>query len=131
MSLVLSAILFPVALAGLIYSAKWFLNGATQVGLAIGASPFVIGGFCYCTWLHLYLSLWVSIVSVVNGLEELPVAQVVGSNVFNILLILGLTAVIARKITIHKNLIDVELPLPCRYHYLLCYFVKRWSDCFA
>ena len=54
--------------------------------------------------------LTVSIVSAINGSAELSIGNVVGSNIFNILMIVGVTAVVA-PITITKGTLTKEIPL--------------------
>jgi cation:H+ antiporter len=52
-----------------------------------------------------------SLAGVLRGLTELPADNIVGSNIANILLIIGITAIIARVIIIKRDLINLDLPL--------------------
>jgi len=102
---------FVVSLVALVKGADWVLDGAKKIGLALGMSPFVIGvlilGFGTSA-----PELVSSIAGVLSGAPEIPVANAVGSNIANILLVVGFSAVIARgTYAATRNLIDLEIPL--------------------
>ena len=103
-------IVFIVSLAVLVKSAGWLLSGAERIGLAIGLSPFIVG----VTIVGLGTSLpelISSFIAVFEGVPEIVVANAVGSNIANILLVVGLSTVIGRRLVVTKNLIDLDLPL--------------------
>lgn len=101
---------FCVTLALLVKGADIFLEKAEKIGLAMKVSPFIIGvaivGFG--TSLPELVS---SVAGVIQGAPEIVVANVVGSNVANILLIIGVSALVARRLTVKKDVIDLDLPL--------------------
>lgn len=95
----------------MVKGADWVLDGAKKIGLWLGLSPFVVGvlivGFGTSA-----PELVSSIAGVLNGLPEVPVANVFGSNIANILLVVGIAAVASRKhLSISTNIVDVEIPL--------------------
>jgi len=103
-------IVFIISLAVLVKSAGWLLSGAERIGLAIGLSPFIVG----VTIVGLGTSLpelISSFIAVFEGVPEIVVANAVGSNIANILLVVGLSTVIGRRLVVTKNLIDLDLPL--------------------
>jgi len=104
------AIIFIVSLALLIKGSEWFLNGAERIGLKFGLPPFVIGVLLVGIGTSLP-ELISSLAAVASGVNEIVVANAVGSNITNLLLVLGVAMVIGRRITVTKNLIDLELPL--------------------
>ena len=111
MTLLLWVGVFVVSLIALVKGADWVLDGAKKIGLALGMSPFVVGvlilGFGTSA-----PELVSSVAGVLQGATEIPVANVVGSNIANILLIIGFSAVIARgAYAATKNLVDLEIPL--------------------
>ncbi|MCY4576812.1 MAG: calcium/sodium antiporter [Candidatus Kaiserbacteria bacterium] len=110
MDSVLAFILFPTALAVLIFSAHYFLDTVQKMGVSLGVRPFVMGSFIVAFGTS-FPEVVISLLSVLQGIADVPVAQVVGSNIANILLVLGVAALLARKFVIGKNLVDVELPL--------------------
>lgn len=101
---------FVVALIALVKGADLLIDGAEKIGLALGFSPFIIGVTIVGIGTSLP-ELISSFVATINGVNDLAVANAVGSNIANILLIIGLLAVIGRRIVVTKNLIDLDLPL--------------------
>lgn len=110
MALILPFLIFIGSLVGLIFSSNLLLQKAKLIGVSIGASPFIVGALILAFGTSLP-ELFISMFSVFNGAIDVPVSQVVGSNIVNVLLILGVVTIITRKIVVSKNLIDVELPL--------------------
>ena len=101
---------FPVSLLALVVSAHYFLENARKIGISLGVRPFIMGSFIVAFGTS-FPEAMISLFSVLEGVATIPVAQVVGSNIANILLVLGVAALFARQFDIGKNLIDVELPL--------------------
>lgn len=104
------AVIFVVALVALVKGADWLTSSAERIGLAIGFSPFIVGVTIVGVGTSLP-ELVSSFVATVRGVTDLAVANAVGSNIANILLIVGFSAVVARKLTLTRNLIDLDLPL--------------------
>ncbi len=103
-------IVFIVSLIALIKGADWLLISAERIGLRFGLSPFIIG--VTIVGIGTGLPEMVSgVVAVISGVQELPVANAVGSNVANILLVIGVLTIWSRRIEVKKNLIDLDLPL--------------------
>jgi len=103
-------IVFIVSLFVLVKSADYMIASAEKIGLAFGLSPFVVG----ITIVGLGTSfpeLIAAFVAVFNNVPEVVVANVVGSNIANILLVVGISAVVAKKLVVTKSLIDLDLPL--------------------
>ncbi len=94
----------------LIKGADVFLDGAKQVGQALGMSAFAIGILIVGFGTSLP-ELASSIAAVLQGATELVAANVVGSNITNILLIVGLMAVIAGRLAFNQDILKTELPL--------------------
>ncbi|OIO31914.1 hypothetical protein AUJ44_03615 [Candidatus Nomurabacteria bacterium CG1_02_47_685] len=103
-------IIFIISLAALVKGADLLLDSAEKIGVHFGLSPFVIG--VLITGIGTSLpELASSIAAVMHGASEVVAANVVGSNIANILLVIGISAVVGRQIIVSKNLIDLELPL--------------------
>ncbi|MCR5408691.1 MAG: calcium/sodium antiporter [Bacteroidales bacterium] len=86
-------ILLLAGLALVVLGADWLVDGASSVARRAGLSEFIIG----LTIVGMGTSAPEMVVSVLGALEgngDIAVGNVVGSNIFNTLLILGLTAVI-------------------------------------
>jgi len=103
-------VVFVVAVAALVKGSHWFLHGAERIGLSFGMSPFLIGVLIVGVGTS-FPELVSSVAGVIKGIPEIVVANAVGSNIANILLVLGVIAVMGRKLEVSKNLIDLELPL--------------------
>ena len=98
-----------VGLALLVWSADRFVDGAAATAKHLGMSPLLIGmvimGFGTSA-----PELVVSVMSAIDGSPGIALGNAYGSNIANIALILGLTAVIA-PIAVHSQVIRRELPI--------------------
>jgi cation:H+ antiporter len=83
---------------------------AKKVGVIFGLSPFVIGVLIVGMGTSLP-ELASSIAAVFTNNTEIVIANVVGSNITNILLVVGILALLSKKIVIRKDLLQSELPL--------------------
>jgi len=99
-----------VALIALVRGAGMFVTGAKQVGASLGMSKFAIGVLIvgFGTSLPEFAS---SVAAALDGSTEIVVANAVGSNITNILLIVGLLAVIGGGVVIKRDLLKTELPV--------------------
>jgi len=102
--------IFVVSLIVLIKGADWLIESAEKIGLAVGLSSFIVGVIIVGAGTSLP-ELFSSLAAVLQKVPEVVVANVVGSNIANILLIVGISAVIGRRLVVTKNLIDIDLPL--------------------
>ena len=103
-------IVFIVSLFLMIKSADWLVESAEKIGLALKISPFVIGVTIVSIGTS-FPEAASSIVAVLKGAEEIVIANVIGSNIANILLIVGLSAIAARTLIVKRSLIDLDAPL--------------------
>ncbi|MDD4062614.1 MAG: calcium/sodium antiporter [Candidatus Pacebacteria bacterium] len=110
MNILVLGILFVSALAVLIKGADLFIEGAKTIGVKMGLSPFVIGVLIVGFGTSLP-ELASSLAAVYNGETTIVAANVVGSNIANILLIVGILALLSPKIVIRRDLMKSELPL--------------------
>lgn len=103
-------LLFGGSLFVLIYASNFFIGSAERIGLSFGVSSFVIGVSIVAFGTSLP-ELATSIISVLKGSSEIVVGNVVGSNITNILFVLGLSAIFSGNFTIKRNLMEDDLPL--------------------
>jgi len=108
-------LVFIVSITVLVLSADKFTETAEKLGLALGIPSFLIG---------------VTIVSIGTSLPEfftsmaavfkstaavdttaLVVSNNLGSNIVNILLIVGLAAIVAKKLEVKRSLVELDIPL--------------------
>ncbi len=102
--------LFILSLMVLVKGADWFLASSEKFGLAKGLSKFVVGVVIVGIGTSLP-ELFSSIIAVWSGAPEIVAANAIGSNVANILLIVGISVVMAGKLVTTKYLIDIDIPL--------------------
>ena len=104
-------LLLLVGLGLVVLGADWLVNGASSIARMAGISEFVIGltivGFgTSCP------ELVVSLTGAIEGNSDISVGNVVGSNIFNVLFILGLTAMVLPVGMTDKNRrIDIPITL--------------------
>lgn len=86
------------------------LRGSERIGVHLGLSRFTIG--------VLIVGIGTSLPEFASGISaffygttEIVTANVIGSNIFNILFIIGVTAIIGKKLTVTRDLMDSELPI--------------------
>jgi len=104
------SIVLAGALFVLVKGARMFIDSASQIGSHFGMSQFVIGVLIVGMGTSLP-ELASSLAGVLRGANEIAVANAVGSNITNILLIIGILAFFGGKIIIKQELIKTELPI--------------------
>lgn len=102
-------LLVLVGLALVVFGADWLVDGASAVARKAGISEFVIGltivGFgTSCP------ELVVSLTGAIQGNADISIGNVVGSNIFNTLLILGLTAALI-PVAVSKENTKRDIPI--------------------
>ncbi|MFA5751164.1 MAG: calcium/sodium antiporter [Candidatus Paceibacterota bacterium] len=108
--IILWSAIFIVSLIVLVKGADWLIVSSEKIGLSIGLSPFIVGVTIVGIGTSLP-ELASSVFAVLEGAVDVPVANAVGSNIANILLIIGFSAVISKRLMVDKDLIDLDLPL--------------------
>ncbi|MBW2974454.1 calcium/sodium antiporter [Candidatus Woesearchaeota archaeon] len=102
---------FVISLLVLVKASDYFTLSAEKIGLFFGMAPFIVGVTIVSIGTSLP-ELISSIFAVVQKSSEIVIGNVIGSNITNIFLILGLATLISRKtIKIDFGLIHVDLPL--------------------
>ncbi len=101
--------LFAVSLLVLLKGSDWFVDAAEDIGLSLGISPFIIGVTIVAFGTSLP-ELATSIASVFAGDSKIVIANVVGSNITNIALVLGLVAIVAKEIKLDYNIWHIDMP---------------------
>lgn len=109
-SMLSSIVIFIVSLTVLIYSSDRFIGASEKIGLGFGVAPFVIGVTVVAFGTSLP-ELMTSVISVYHGSSEIVVGNVVGSNITNILLVVGLFGLISGDMIIKRDLIGEDIPM--------------------
>ena len=106
----LPIVLFLLAgLVFLIWGAELLVRGASRIATAVGISPLVVG-LTVVAFGTSSPELAVSVMSAFKGQADLAIGNVVGSNIFNILLILGISSVIV-PLVVAQQLVRLDVPL--------------------
>lgn len=108
-SMLQQLLLFAIGLATLVVGAKALVHGASRLALSLGISPLVVG-LTIVAFGTSAPEAAVSVGAVLEGRSDIAFGNVIGSNVFNVLLILGLSALIA-PLLVNAQLIRQEVPV--------------------
>lgn len=121
-------------LALLVVGARWFVDGAVGAAEALGVSELVIGLTIVAAGTSLP-EVATSIVAAFRGERDIAVGNVVGSNVFNILAVLGLTALVApgSGVPVSTSALWLDMPfmivvaIACLPIFFTGYLIARWE----
>ncbi len=100
---------FVLGLGLLVVGAELLVRGAGKLALTFGISPLVVG-LTVVAFGTSSPEIAVSLQSAMSGQTDLAVGNVVGSNIFNVLFILGLSALIT-PLLVNRQLIRQEVPV--------------------
>lgn len=109
MNVVLQLLLLVVGFVMLVKGADWFVEGASRLAEKFGIPQLVIG----LTIVAMGTSLpeaAVSTSAALKGSAEITIGNVLGSNIMNVLLILGITSVIS-PLLVQKSTVRYEIPM--------------------
>ena len=109
MELILQFILLAVGFVFLIKGADWLVEGASSVASNFKVSKLLIG-LTIVAFGTGAPELAVSFSSLINGSTDILIGNVIGSNIINVLLLIGIAAVI-HPIKVKKATVSKELPL--------------------
>lgn len=121
-------IVFVVSLFVLIKASDYFTHSAEKIGLFFGIPAFIVGATIVAVGTSLP-ELISSIFAVLRNSSEIVVGNVVGSNVANIFLVLGIAAIVGQKMKLTYELVHVDLPLLIGSAFLLA--VTIWDGIFS
>ncbi len=108
MDMLIQCLLLVLGFAMLVKGADWFVDGAAGVADKLGVSQLVIG----LTIVAMGTSApeaAVSITAALKGNADITIGNVVGSNILNVLIILGIVSVIIAT-PVAKSIIKIDLP---------------------
>jgi len=103
-------LVFIVSMAVLVKSSDFFTDAAEKIGRFFGVPSFIVGVTIVALGTSLP-ELVSSVVSILNGESQIVPGIVMGSNIANICLIMGITAIFAKNIKITYNITHVDLPM--------------------
>jgi cation:H+ antiporter len=105
----MNVLLFVGGLVLLVLGANLLVRGASKLALSFGISPLVVG-LTIVAFGTSAPEVAVSVGAVLDGKTDIAIGNVVGSNIFNVLFILGISALIA-PLVVNIQLIRQEVPI--------------------
>lgn len=105
----LDAVFFCIGLVMLYFGAEWLVKGSSSLARSLGVSPIVIG-LTVVAFGTSAPELVVSLVASIKGKSMIAVGNVVGSNICNIALVLGLSAVL-QPLTSDRSVVRRDIPI--------------------
>lgn len=101
--------IFALALATLLWGANLFTGAAERIGLRLGLSPFLVGVLIVSTGTSLP-ELISSLIAASRGTTEIVAGNVLGANISNLLMVLGVAAIASgREIRLGDQYIFIDL----------------------
>ena len=101
--------MFIAGLVALVAGAELLVRGASKLALSFGISPLVVG-LTIVAFGTSAPEVAVSVGAVLDGKTDIAIGNVVGSNIFNVLFILGVSALIV-PLVVNIQLIRQEVPI--------------------
>lgn len=105
----MTLLLFVLGLAGLIFGAELFLKAVDRFGLKWGVSPMVMG-LTVVAFATGAPELAISLKAAMNDSADLVLGNIIGSNIANILLILGISGLIT-PLHIKQRIVRIDVPI--------------------
>ncbi len=125
--------LIVAGLAGLVLGSRWMVDGAVALARILGVSELIIGLTIVAVGTSLP-ELATSVIASVRGERDIAVGNVVGSNIFNILLVLGFSTVVspsglevAQAVVRFDAPVMVAVSLACLPVFFNGFEIKRWE----
>lgn len=107
--MILNIVWLIVGLVLILVGANALTDGASSIARRMGISDLVVG-LTVVAFGTSAPELAISVISASAGNASLAIGNVVGSNIFNILVIIGITALV-RPIVIEKSVMSLEIPM--------------------
>jgi cation:H+ antiporter len=105
----MTVLMFIGGLVALVLGAELLVRGASKLAMSFGISPLVVG-LTIVAFGTSAPEMAVSVGAVMGGQTDIAIGNVVGSNIFNVLFVLGLSALIT-PLVVNVQLIRQEVPI--------------------
>jgi len=105
----MTLLFFLLGLVALVAGAELLVRGASRLAAALGISPLVVG-LTVVAFGTSAPEMAVSVQAAISGQTGIAVGNVVGSNIFNVLFILGLAALVA-PLVVAQQLVRLDVPI--------------------
>jgi cation:H+ antiporter len=128
----INVLLIIIGLALLVLGSRWLVQAAVQIAAALGATPLVIGLTIVAAGTSMP-ELATSVIAGVRGQRDIAVGNIIGSNIFNILAVLGISGVLSPAgIPVSNAALTLDVPVMLAVA-VLCmpifskYAIRRWE----
>ena len=132
-SILLQLFYLTIGLALLILGSRWFTDGATTLSRAFGISELVIGLTVVAAGTSLP-EVATSVMAAIRGERDIAVGNVVGSNLFNLLGVLGLAGLVAAEgVAVSDTARNFDIPVmiavavACLPIFFTGHSIARWE----
>lgn len=125
MDVFISLLWLAIGSAALYYGAEWLVGGGSKTAKKLGISPLIIG-LTLVAYGTSAPELVVSVDAALAGEGGISIGNVVGSNICNIALILGLCAVIT-PLTVNRAMLKSDVPVMAATAIAFC-LIYWWQD---
>ncbi len=105
-----TAVFFVVGVTALVAGAEGLVRGAARLAARTGLSPVVIG-LTVVAFGTSAPELAVSLGAAIRDEADLAIGNVVGSNIANVLLVLGLSAVVGGGLVVAQRIVRIDVPI--------------------
>jgi len=126
LTLFIPILIFIVSLTVLLFASDKFVDSSEKIGMALGIPSFVVGVTIVAFGTSLP-ELATSIVSVYSGSSEVVIGNAVGSNITNILLVLGAAAIFGKGIKIEHDIMKTDMPMLYGSAFLLYFTLQDFK----
>lgn len=130
--LALQLVLVVAGLALLVLGSRWMVAGAVALARALGLSELIIGLTIVAAGTSLP-EVASSVVAALRGQRDIAVGNVVGSNIFNVLGVLGLTALSGGGLAVTPSALAFDVPVmiavavACLPIFFTGHLIARWE----
>jgi cation:H+ antiporter len=118
----MTLLMFVAGLVLLIFGADLLVRGASRLSLSLGIAPLVVG-LTVVAFGTSAPEMAVSVKGALDGQTDIALGNVVGSNIFNVLFILGLSALLT-PLVVDRQLIRQEVPILIGLSALVCWMAR-------
>ena len=131
--LVLNAVFVAVGLGLLVLGSRWFTDAAVTIARLLGVSELVIGLTIVAAGTSLP-EVATSVMAAIRGERDIAVGNVVGSNLFNIMAVLGITSLFSGQgIAVSEEALSFDIPVmiavavACLPIFFTEHLIARWE----
>jgi cation:H+ antiporter len=126
-------LLILVGLALLVVGSRWLVNGAVAIAEAVGLSELIIGLTVVAVGTSLP-ELATSLTAAARGQRDIAVGNIIGSNVFNILVVLGVAGImVPGGVNVPSGALTFDIPvmiaaaIACLPIFYTGHLIARWE----